>query len=116
MAAIVMLAASAVPASAQTPVKKDATTGPNVRDHRGLRVQITMDHMHCIKTTERNIFNKSDEVYLIVAGKAPSGDFKKRLPGQKDHYSFKNGQKAAQTGWKNKSGKEVGRPVIWAGN
>jgi hypothetical protein len=110
LAAIVMVAAWAMPSAAQPPAKK----GPAVRDHRALPVRITMDQLHCLKTTERG--NKADELYMVVAGKAPAGNFKKRLPDAKANYVFKAGQKAGATGWKAKDGKERGRPVLFAGS
>ena len=109
-AAVVMLAAWALPSSAQTPAK----THPAVRDNRGLRVQITMDQLQCLKTTARG--SQSDELALLVAGKAPAGMFKRHLPTGNGTYVFKTGQKAGATGWKTADGKERGRPVLFSGS
>jgi hypothetical protein len=110
LASLVMMAAWALPASAQPAPKK----APNKPTGAALRVQITMDQLQCLKTTERG--NQADEVYMIVAGKSPAGTFKKRLPDAKNNYLFKAGQKAGATGWKTKDGKERGRPVLFAGS
>src|SRR5262245_32074490 len=116
LGSLALLAALASPALAEAPAKKDATKGLSA-SAKALRVQISMDQLECIRMTERNILkkNRGDEVYLVVAGKAPSGLINKRLPGDKDFYRFKKGQKAGATGWKNKDGKEVGRPVLFSG-
>jgi hypothetical protein len=115
LASLALLAALAGPALAETPAKKDPTRGPGAA---ALRVQLTMDQLECFRTNDHNILkkNRGDEVYLVVAGKAPAGVINKRLPGDKDFYRFKKGQKAGASGWKNKDGKEVGRPVLWAGS
>jgi hypothetical protein len=118
LASLALLAALASPALAETPAKKDPTKGLSAPGAKALRARVTMDQLECIKMTERNILkkNRGDEVYLVVAGKAPSGLVNKRLPGDKDYYRFKKGQKAGATGWKNKDGKEMGRPVLYAGS
>lgn len=118
LASLALLAALATPALAAKPAKKDPTKGLVAPATKVLHVRLTVESLHCIKPTERNVLKKhrGDEVYLVVAGKAPSGLVNKRLPGEKDFYRIKKGQKAAATGWKNRDGKEVGRPVLWAGS
>src|SRR5262245_33728976 len=111
LAAMVLLAAWAVPSSGQPPAKKDATKDTTKSTGPAPRVQVRMDQLPCLKTPDRG--DKTDEVFLVVAGKAPAGRFKKQLPGDKDIYVFKAGQKAGSTGWKTKDGKEKGRPVLY---
>jgi hypothetical protein len=119
LASLALLAALAGPDLTAAPKKKDPTKGLVASGAKVLHVRVSVESLHCIKPTERNILkkNRGDEVYFVVAGKAPSGLINKRLPGDKDYYRIKKGQKlAAAPGWKNKDGKDVGRPILFAGS
>lgn len=118
LAAIVMMAAWALPASAQAPrpglTKAPGKAGAVVRDRRGgMRVLVTMEQLQCLKTTEGG--NKADDISLVVAGKS-ARSLQRRLPRAGDTFVFKTGQTAGSTGWKTKAGKDANRPVLFAGS
>ncbi|MCB0264958.1 MAG: hypothetical protein KDH98_17560 [Calditrichaeota bacterium] len=94
-------------------------------------IEIYLDQMMCFGTTDNNLFNDLDEVFIDVIGDVSSGTFTSRLPRTHygdDYYKFKKGtssrygtenelvtSEGGRFAWRNQDHDAMYTPFIWSG-